>query len=134
VPVAVRTSWRIMTESLRTRQTVAATEAAGIQVEVHVGGEVDLGSAAALRVAIEQAVAVAAVTRVVVDLGEVGFLASSGIGVLVAAHRQAAGRGVTLTVVNPRHGVHRVLEVAGVLAFLTGAQPSAAPADSTQPS
>ena len=73
-----------------------------VQVQVHVGGEVDLGSATALRIAIEQAVAVAAVTQVVVDLGEVGFLDSSGIVVLIAAHKQAAGRGVTLTVVNAR--------------------------------
>ena len=92
----------IMTESLRTQQTVIVTEAAGVQVQVHVGGEVDLGSATALRMAIEQAVAVAAVTQVVVDLGEVGFLDSSGIVVLIAAHKQAAGRGVTLTVVNAR--------------------------------
>lgn len=52
--------------------------------------------------------------RLVVDLGDVRYLDSSGIRVLILAARTLAEAGGTLTVVNPQPIVRRVLDVTGV--------------------
>ncbi len=52
--------------------------------------------------------------RVVVDLGEVSFLDSSGIRVLLVARQRLVDAGATLTVDPMSDPVQRVLEIAGV--------------------
>jgi anti-anti-sigma factor len=48
------------------------------------------------------------------DLGEVSFLDSSGLSVLLGAHKHAAGRKVRLTLSElPRH-VERTLSITGL--------------------
>jgi anti-anti-sigma factor len=56
----------------------------------------------------------------VVDLADVTFLDSVGIVALVTAHKKAAAAGQTLTVVNPRGVVRRVLDLTGVFPMLSG--------------
>ena len=55
----------------------------------------------------------------VVDLADVMFLDSTGIAPLIVARRRAAAAGQTLTVVNARDRVRRVLDLTGVLPILT---------------
>jgi len=57
------------------------------QVVVTVSGEIDLYTAGRLREALD-ALDLAQVRRLVVDLGEVAFIDSTGLGVLVAAARR----------------------------------------------
>ncbi|WP_433307116.1 STAS domain-containing protein [Actinoplanes sp. CA-030573] len=57
-------------------------------------------------------------TAVVVDLGAVDFLDSSGVHGLVAAHRAAAERGGRLYLENPSGSVAAVLDLTGVAALL----------------
>jgi hypothetical protein len=61
----------------------------------------------------------------------VTFLDSTGIAVLVIAHRRAVSSGHTLTVVNAQGGLRRVLDITGVLPTLTG--PAAIRLDDHQP-
>jgi anti-anti-sigma factor len=88
------------------------------QVRVRLTGEIDMSSVGTL------AHALAALQRtapsLVVDLADVTFLDSTGIAVLVIAHRRAVCAGKTLTVVNAQGGVRRVLDITGVLPTLTG--------------
>jgi len=82
-------------------------------------GEVDLGTAGALRDAIQDTLRMPHPVDVVVDLGRVTFLDCAGIGALVAGRNTAVRQGCGYTVVNPQRHVRRVLELTGVHAALT---------------
>ena len=87
-------------------------------VRLAVAGEIDLATADQLRDAIAQAAA-GSRTEVIVDLAEVRFCDSTGIGAIVQARNAAASEGATVQVINPRGPVYRVLEVTGMLDSLT---------------
>lgn len=80
-------------------------------------GEVDLASAPALAGALT-GVLDGGARRVVLDLGAVPFCDSSGLRVLVAAHRRLARAGGRLEVVGALPPVERVLRVTGLLGVL----------------
>lgn len=80
-------------------------------------GEVDVSCAAELREAVNQAIDAGA-AQVTVDLAEVPYIDSTGIGVLVGASHHAAETGSALKVVNPQRNVRRVLDMLGVTAEL----------------
>lgn len=80
---------------------------------VTVSGEIDVHSAPGLRERLGAAMT-GDVDRVVVDLEQVTFLDSTGLGVLVAAHKalRAAGHGFALVCSTPR--VLRIIEITGL--------------------
>lgn len=53
--------------------------------------------------------------RIEVDLGELTFMDSTGLQVLLLAHRRAAENGRRMTVLNVPPRVMRLLELTGVL-------------------
>ncbi|MFB8750476.1 STAS domain-containing protein [Streptomyces parvulus] len=75
-------------------------------------GEVDLDGSGRFRDVLLSSVQSSPGT--VVDFGEVGFLDSSGINVLITAHREAESLGVWLRLAAPRDPVERVLRLVGV--------------------
>jgi len=77
---------------------------------VTVSGEVDLQTALRLAAALEEARATAGAS-IVVDLSTVDFLDSSGLGVLVTAHRETESAGRQLRLVRPRPAVGKVLTI-----------------------
>ena len=85
----------------------------GIPV-VTVGGEVDVSTAPTLQAELNSIPA--ATARVVVDLSEVMFLDSTGIGVLIAAMNRLSdgGRDGTMQLVVTRPHILKVLEVTGL--------------------
>jgi anti-sigma B factor antagonist len=90
---------------------VLTTEVEGVPV-VWARGEIDVSSSARLR---EHLTALPGdVRRAVVDLTEVTFLDSTGLGVLVAGWKRCgdAGGSLELVVANPRVG--KVLEITGL--------------------
>jgi anti-anti-sigma factor len=52
---------------------------------------------------------------VIVDIANVTFCDSTGIGALVRAQAEAAEHGTVMQIANPNPAVRRVLEVTGVL-------------------
>ena len=82
-------------------------------------GEIDMAVADRLEQILTAHLANGAV-RVVVDLGDVSFLDSSGIRALVIAHQFAKEHQRSLRVENPRPFVRTVLEIGGVMTLLTG--------------
>lgn len=78
--------------------TVLVAEESGWPV-VSVAGEVDLHSVQRFRSAMEQAEANSGSGGVLVDLSEVGFMDSSGLGVLIGHHRELAENGAEMRVV-----------------------------------
>jgi anti-sigma B factor antagonist len=80
-------------------------------VVLSVGGELDTLTAPELERALDPLLTGAAVP--VLDLGEVTFLASSGLAVLIRAAHRVTAQGRTLAVVAASRAVTRPLEVTG---------------------
>jgi anti-sigma B factor antagonist len=77
---------------------------------IALGGELDGYTAPSLRAAIEQALDRGA-KAIVLEVASLAFVDSSGIAVLVWAHKQLAERGGGLTLRAPQPDVYRVLEI-----------------------
>lgn len=80
---------------------------------VTVVGEVDVSNAGELREAVDSALE-AAPAEVSVDLAEVSYIDSTGIGVLVGAATRAQEAGVAFSVAHSQANVKRVLGLLGV--------------------
>jgi anti-anti-sigma factor len=83
-------------------------------------GDIDVGSAAAMRQLLQQMIERRDAGLIEVDMRAVTFLDSSGLGMFVAAQRAAAARDISLRLHAPGPVVRMVLEVTGLDAILTG--------------
>ena len=81
----------------------------GITVVV-LEGELEVSEAPALRDLLGSLIA-GPQSRILLDLGQVSFIDSSGIGVLVGAHRRAEEAGARIGLAAPNAGVRRVFEL-----------------------
>ena len=84
---------------------------------VEVGGEIDLHSAPQLRATLLKPTE-GEKPRLVVDLSEVSFIDSTGIGVLVEALKRAREAGGALHFCGASPRVRRVFEITGLLRVL----------------
>ena len=82
-------------------------------------GEIDLYTAPRLQSELVAAMRSADSTQVVVDMSGVEFCDSTGMNVLLAAHRQACERGGDLALAAPRAPVRKILEVTGLASIFT---------------
>ncbi len=86
-------------------------------VRLAVDGEIDLDTAPQLLDTVLAALLIEAsdtVPEVILDLGGVTFLDSSGIAALLYIRRYVAGHGATLSITNVSNLVAQTLEIAGV--------------------
>jgi anti-sigma B factor antagonist len=89
-------------------------ERTGSSAVIRLGGELDILTAPAVERAMATAVSMP-VRTVVLDISGVLFIDSSGLGAVVAAHREAAARRVILRLSAPATpGVARVLHSTGL--------------------
>lgn len=95
-----------------------------------VGGELDVETAPELRRALAEAAARQA--SVVLDLANLEFIDSSGIGVLVRAELQATRDGRRLLLRNIPPQAARILSIAGLASRFTVIQDGAGGLESTQ--
>lgn len=86
-------------------------------ITLEVSGEIDLHSAPQLRAELVN-VTEGSVPRIVVDLAEVTFIDSTGIGAIVGGLKRAREKGGTLVFANAQQRVHRVFEITGLLQAL----------------
>jgi anti-sigma B factor antagonist len=89
------------------------TEVTGNEVRVLVNGEVDVSNAGDLRAVLDDAIE-KAYSVVDVDLAQVPYIDSTGIGVLVGAAHREADQGGNLLITGPQPNVLRVLTLLGV--------------------
>jgi anti-sigma B factor antagonist len=80
---------------------------------VTVSGEVDLATAPALLQAAEELVK-STEGDVAIDMSEVTFIDSTGLGVLVQIRNAVTGRGSSLVFATPSRSVQRALSLAGL--------------------
>jgi anti-anti-sigma factor len=88
-------------------------------VLLSVSGELDTQSAELLDADIRRQMKAGQVTRLVVDLSQTTFVDSLGIAVLIHARKRATASGGQFRITNPSRNVHKVLQMTGVLAYLT---------------
>ena len=91
----------------------------GDHTVVSLAGEIDLYTAPHLQSELAAAMGPADPAQIVVDMSEVEFCDSTGMNVLLAAHRQACERGGGLALAQPRASVRKVLEVTGLASVFT---------------
>ena len=84
-------------------------------VEIHPVGEIDSDNCHQLRDEVSALLAVEPPSMIRLDMSEVPFIDSVGIGALVACYHAAAASDVRLVVANPTAYVHRILYVSGLL-------------------
>lgn len=77
-------------------------------------GDLDPATAPKLGAAVAAATADASVQRVVLDLGGVNFLDSSGLRVFVTAREALADRGGDLVLRNASDNIRRLLDITGL--------------------
>lgn len=83
-----------------------------------VSGEVDLYTAPQLKEAIDGALS-AETPHLVFDLADLGFIDSTGLGVLVGALKGAEAMGGDVTLRNPSASTRKVLEIGGLAELFT---------------
>jgi anti-anti-sigma factor len=88
------------------------------ELVVRVGGELDLTNCAQLLDAV-RAEAGPDVTRIVLDVPDLTFCDSAGLGALVRLHKDLLGAGGGLTVRSPTAPVRRLLEITGLSTVFT---------------
>jgi anti-anti-sigma factor len=94
---------------------VRADTATGV---VRLAGELDLKVAGDVGAAVEELLD-AGCAHVVIDLRGLSFLDSSGINMLVAAHRSAERRKRSVSLIRGPQHVHRVLQLVGTESLFT---------------
>ena len=94
------------------RHPVLGVEAVGTARVVRLGGEIDLYNAAEVRAALSEACAEAP-EQIVVDLGEVEFIDSTALGVLIETRTKLKNRDGFLLAA-PGLETRRALEISGL--------------------
>ena len=90
-----------------------ATREVGDRTIIQVGGEIDVYSAPQLRDAIAELVAQGA-TSIVVDLEDVGFLDSTGLGVLVGGLKKVRAENGSLELVCTQERLLKIFRITGL--------------------
>ena len=91
----------------------------GASVEVSPAGDLDMAATFRLEPAVEQLIAQDGVRRLVLDLAEVRFIDSAGIGALLSIRERADRLRVELALTNVSAPVEQVLEFTGTTGLMT---------------
>jgi anti-sigma B factor antagonist len=94
------------------KHPVLGVEAVGAAYVIRLGGELDLYNAAQVRTALADACAEAP-ERIVIDLGEVEFIDSTALGILIEARTKLVNRG-GLLLAAPGLETRRALQISGL--------------------
>lgn len=90
----------------------------GAVLAVHLTGELDHHSAAPLRAELDALLQDDGIGHLVLDLGGVSFMDSSGLGVVLGRYKILKARRGSLRIIGASKPVERILKMAGVYALL----------------
>lgn len=91
----------------------------GSRITVAINGDLDLKTAEPLRDALDQLIERYKDKQLVLDLAEVDFIDSSGLGVILGRYRRLAAQGRTLSLVGVKPGVRIVFDMAGIPSIIS---------------
>jgi anti-anti-sigma factor len=95
------------------RLPIAITKEGDV-VTAALAGDFDMQATFKVEPALERALEIPGVRRIVLDLRGLEFIDSTGMGVIVRLDREARGRGVQLRLRRGPRPVHRVFEKSGL--------------------
>jgi len=95
-------------------EIVTSLDTHGDTARVALRGEVDVLTVDQVRVALAEALA-AAPREIVVDLRELSFIDSTGLGALIYGFQRARVRGIHFRLSTPTRAVHQILALSGLL-------------------
>lgn len=81
---------------------------------VRVVGDIDAATAPALDETLRQVQAEAGLSEIALDFSDMSFIDSSGLSVLVAAHKRLRASGVMLAITNASPSARRLFSIAGL--------------------
>ena len=82
-------------------------------LELALAGDLDMVATFNLEPKVDRLLAETSVRRLTLNLADVGFIDSAGVGALVSIRERTEQLGVELILANVPGPVHRVLEIAG---------------------
>ena len=80
---------------------------------VRILGEIDHHSAVEMRAGIDEEIFETRPEKLILDLSAVDFMDSSGLGLILGRYAAVQKSGGDLVVLNPNHGVMKILRLAG---------------------
>lgn len=81
---------------------------------IRLGGEIDHHSAVNIRVALDEEIRRLRPTKTVLDLGQIEFMDSSGLGLIMGRYSLMQKLGGTLTLKNPNERIVKIFELANL--------------------
>jgi anti-sigma B factor antagonist len=107
--------------------TPATSVSRGVHtVTVALHGEVDVLTVDQVRMALAEATT-AHPPLIVVDLADLSFIDSTGLGAIISGFQRARDEGVAFRLANPTRGVRQVLVLSGLLEVVDLVEPAAPP-------
>ena len=89
-------------------------ETRGETLVVHVGGEIDHHSAVAVRTGIDREITSQRPSRVLLELSNVDFMDSSGLGLIMGRFALVKQYGGSFAVLDPSAAVIKIMKLAGM--------------------
>ena len=86
---------------------------------VQMGGELDILGADRVRHEIDAILQTRRIRKLILDLGEVSFIDSTGLGVILGRYKKISAAGGKMYIVRANPAVRKVLELAGVHKLVT---------------
>jgi anti-sigma B factor antagonist len=96
-----------------------STRSQGSRTIMSLGGEIDLYTAPRLHGELFSVLSGDSPVQVIVDMSGVEFCDSTGMNVLLAAHRKAREQGGDLELAAPRPAIRKILQVTGLESVFT---------------
>ena len=90
------------------------TEQIGGALVVKLYGGIDQHCVSEIRDDIDRQIAIRNINSLIVDLGGVEFMDSSGIGMIMGRYKNMVSRGGKMMLVRPQPQVDKVLELSGI--------------------
>lgn len=93
-------------------QTIASVTDNGV-LTIYLDGDIDHHSAQSIRARIDTKLFVQRPDKLVLDLSQVHFMDSSGLGLILGRYAKATELGIPCVLVNPNPPIRRILDLAG---------------------
>jgi len=85
---------------------------------VNLIGELDEHTAETTRVSLDRILNTSSITQVVIDLAELKFMDSTGIGILIGRYKKLKERGVPIFICNPSSQAERIFRMTGLYSIM----------------
>jgi stage II sporulation protein AA (anti-sigma F factor antagonist) len=98
---------------------VIETERIGPNLIVEIDGELDLKTSPAFREVVDDKLNhYESIKHLILDLGKVSFIDSSGLGVILGRFKRLNQQGGKISAVNVSAQIHRILQLSGLLKIM----------------